>query len=274
MHLRNRVYEALSGSSPHPLARFVSISLIALILLNVLAVMAESVESVRMEYGRWLTGFEIASVAVFSLEYLLRLWSCTSSPRFKHPIAGRVRYIFTPLAIIDLLAILPALLMWTGVDLRVLRILRLTRMLRLAKLGRYSKALQLMGEVARQKREELVLSLMLMLLMLVMASSLMYLVENEQQPEVFSSIPASMWWGITTLTTVGYGDAYPITVTGKLLGAAIAVMGIGLFALPAGIIASAFVELRGQQKVTEAGVCPHCGNPLREQTLRDKANRE
>lgn len=274
MLIRNHVHEALSGSSANKLARLVSVTLIVLILLNVLAVMAESVESLRVEYGAWLTGFEVASVAVFSLEYLLRLWSCTSSPRFKHPIADRVRYIFTPLAIIDLLAILPALLMWTGVDLRVLRILRLTRMLRLAKLGRYSKALQLMGEVARQKREELVLSLMLMFLMLVVASSLMYLVENEQQPEVFSSIPASMWWGITTLTTVGYGDAYPITIMGKLLGAAIAVMGIGLFALPAGIIASAFVELRGQQKVAEAGVCSHCGNPLGEQTFRDKANRE
>lgn len=274
MLIRNHVHVALSGSSANKLARRVSVTLIALILLNVLAVMAESVESLRVEYGAWLTGFEVASVAVFSLEYLLRLWSCTSSPRFKHPIVGRVRYIFTPLAIIDLLAILPALLMWTGVDLRVLRILRLTRLLRLAKLGRYSKALQLMGEVARQKREELVLSLMLMLLMLVVASSLMYLVENEQQPEVFSSIPASMWWGITTLTTVGYGDAYPITILGKLLGAAIAVMGIGLFALPAGIIASAFVELRGQQNVAKVGACPHCGNPLEEQTRRDKANRE
>lgn len=262
MPIRNRVHDALSGSSADRLARFVSVSLIALILLNVLAVMAESVESVRMEYGAWLMGFEWASVAVFSLEYLLRLWSCTSSPRFKPPIAGRIRYIFTPLAIIDLLAILPALLMWTGVDLRVLRILRLTRMLRLAKLGRYSKALQLMGEVARQKREELMLSLMLMLMMLVVASSLIYLVENEQQPEVFSSIPASMWWGITTLTTVGYGDAYPVTVLGKLLGAAIAVMGIGLFALPAGIIASAFVELRGQREAARTAVCPHCGERI------------
>ncbi|NDP48833.1 MAG: ion transporter [Sulfuriferula multivorans] len=268
MQIRNRVHEALSGTSTDRLTRLVSVALIALILLNVLAVMAESVESVRMEYGAWLTGFEWVSVAVFSLEYLLRLWSCTSLPRFKNPVTGRVRYIFTPMAIIDLLAILPALLMWTGVDLRVLRILRLTRMLRLAKLGRYSKALQMMGEVARQKREELVLSLMLMLLMLVVASSLIYLVENEQQPDVFSSIPASMWWGITTLTTVGYGDAYPMTVMGKLLGAAIAVMGIGLFALPAGIIASAFVELQSQQKAVASSVCPHCEKPLGGKSLR------
>lgn len=262
MLLRNRVYQALSGTPTNKLARVVSVSLIALILLNVLAVMAESVEWVRMQYDTWLMGFETFSVAIFSLEYLLRIWSCTSAPRFEHPTTGRVRYIFTPLAIVDLLAILPTLLMWTGVDLRVLRILRLTRMFRLAKLARYSKALQAMGEVARQKREELVLSLILMFLMLVVASSLMYMVENAQQPEVFSSIPASMWWGITTLTTVGYGDVYPVTTLGKLLAAAIAVMGIGLFALPAGIIASAFVELRGEQKSNTSNICPHCGKSL------------
>lgn len=262
MPMRNRVYQALSGIPTDRVSRIVSTSLVVLILLNVLAVMAESVKSVEMQYGAWLSYFEAFSVTIFSLEYLLRLWAVTSIQRYGQPIVGRLRYILTPMAAVDLLAILPALLMWTGVDLRILRILRLTRMFRLAKLGRYSMALQAMGHVAREKREELVLSLMLMLVMLLVASSLMYLVENEQQPEVFSSIPASMWWGITTLTTVGYGDLYPITAMGKLLGAIIAVMGIGLFALPAGIIASAFVELRGQQKSQHHSNCPHCGKQL------------
>jgi voltage-gated potassium channel len=162
---------------------------------------------------------------------------------------------------VDLLAILPTLLMWGGVDLRVLRVLRLTRMLRLAKLGRYSKAVQTLGQVVRLKREELILSLVLMLFMLVVASSLMFMVESQQQPEAFSSIPATMWWTVMTLTTVGYGDVFPITTAGKLLASGIAVLGIGLFALPAGLVASAFVELRGRQQ-PHASTCPHCGKTL------------
>lgn len=161
----------------------------------------------------------------------------------------------------DLLAILPTLLMWGGVDLRVLRVLRLTRMLRLAKLGRYSKAIHTLGQVVRLKQEELVLALVLMLFMMVVASSLMYMVESQQQPQAFSSIPATMWWTVMTLTTVGYGDVFPITTAGKLLASGIAILGIGLFALPAGLVASAFVELRSQQQ-PHLATCPHCGKTL------------
>lgn len=262
MHLRNRVNQVLSGQPTDRLAQATSVFLIALILLNVLAVMAESVEDVHLQFAPWLSVFETFSVCIFTVEYLLRLWSCTSQPEYAHPLSGRIRYAATPLALIDLLAILPALLTWAGIDLRVLRLLRLARMLRLAKLGRYSKALQLMGNAAQLKREELVLSLAAMIFMLILAASLMYMAEHEQQPEAFSSIPATMWWAAATLTTVGYGDVYPITAIGKVLGSVIAILGIGLFALPAGIIASAFIELRGQQNSTTLSHCPHCGKPL------------
>lgn len=261
--IQKRVYQALSGSAADRTGRLVSFGLIVLILLNVLAVMVESMSSFQHRYGDWLAGFEIFSVSVFVLEYLLRLWACSSEPRFSSPILGRLRFSISPLAVIDLLAVLPALIMWTGVDLRFLRVLRLTRMLRVAKLGRYSTALHLMGQVARQKREELLLSLMLMLLLLVLSSSLMYLAEHDRQPEAFSSIPAAMWWGVMTLTTVGYGDVYPVTIPGKVLGALIAVMGIGLFALPAGILGSGFVGMRTERKDAMPPThCPHCGKPL------------
>lgn len=262
MDLKTRVYQAIGGAPTSKVARAISVLLMTLILVNVLAVIVESVESISARYGAYLAAFETFSVTVFATEYLLRVWSCTSAPRFQGVFTGRLRYIFTPLAIIDLLAILPALLMWSGIDLRVLRMVRMVRMFRLAKLGRYSRTLQTMVDLVRHKREELALSLMLMLTMLVIASSLMYTVENAQQPEAFSSIPASMWWGITTLTTVGYGDVYPVTAIGKLLAASISVIGIGLFALPAGIIASAFVELNGREKSSAPGVCPHCGERL------------
>jgi voltage-gated potassium channel len=261
MSLKNRVFQALSGEPADKLARTVSLGLVTLILLNVLAVMAESVASIRLSYGAWLAHVEMVSVSIFALEYLMRVWTCTSLPQYRSPLGGRLRYMLTPLALVDLLAILPTLLMWGGVDLRVLRVLRLARMLRLAKLGRYSKSIRTFGQVVRLKQEELILALVLMLAMMVVASSLMYMVESQQQPQAFSSIPATMWWTVMTLTTVGYGDVFPITTAGKLLASGIAILGIGLFALPAGIVASAFLELRGQQQGQPA-TCPHCGKAL------------
>ena len=257
-----RVQEVLTGVASDTFGRVVMFSLIGLILFNVLAVMAESVAWIKADYGDWLAGFEIFSVTVFVIEYMLRVWSCTANRRFRRPVRGRLRFALTPLAIVDLLAVLPTLLLWAGVDLRFLRLVRLARLMRLAKLGRYSRALQAIWQVVRSKRAELLMALMWMGVLLVMASSIMYMAENEQQPEAFSSIPAAMWWGIITLTTVGYGDIYPITTLGKLTAAVIAVVGIGLFALPAGILGSAFVELREQQKAKRESVCPHCGKPV------------
>lgn len=260
--LKGRIHLVLSGAATDHVGRIVSFGLIGLILLNVLAVMAESVAGIKASYGSWLTGFEAISVAVFIMEYVLRVWSCTANPLYTHRVTGRIRFVVTPLAIIDLLAVLPSILFWAGVDLRFLRVVRLARLIRLGKLGRYSTALQSMWLAVRSRRDELVMALMLMALILVLASSLMYMAENDRQPEAFSSIPATMWWGIMTLTTVGYGDVYPVTVLGKLTAAVIAVVGIGLFALPAGIVGSAFVELREQQKAARQGACPHCGKHL------------
>jgi voltage-gated potassium channel len=264
--VRRRVQQILSDPTSDRIGRIVSLGLIALILLNVLAVMAESVTGIADAHGAWLAGFEILSVTIFLIEYLLRVWSCTASPLYPHPLWGRIRFALTPLAIIDLLAVLPTLLLWIGmgVDLRFLRILRLARLMRIAKLGRYSRALQSMGLAVRGRREELLMAVVLMVMILVVASSLMYMAERDRQPEAFSSIPATMWWGIMTLTTVGYGDVYPITALGKLTAALVAVAGIGLFALPAGIVGSAFIELREQRKATREGACPHCGKPIPE----------
>jgi voltage-gated potassium channel len=268
---RATVYQALSGDTSTRPNRMVSLVLVLLILLNVLAVVLGSVESLEAQYGTLFDYFESFSVAVFLAEYLLRVWSCTAVLHYRSPTMGRLRFMLTPLAIIDLLSILPTLLVWTGIDLRFLRMLRLVRMLRLAKLGRYSEALQLMGHVLKQKRESLLLSLAVMLLVLVVSSSLIFMTEHDQQPEAFSSIPASMWWGIMTLTTVGYGDIYPITPVGKLLGAFISICGIAMFALPTAILGSAFFEFTELRKLpTAPRVCPHCGKPVDDDTTEQE----
>jgi voltage-gated potassium channel len=260
--MRRRIYEILEvAREGDRVSHLFDVGLMILIVLNVVAILAESTVDLHRGNEHLFRDFEVFSVAVFSFEYVLRIWSCTSDPRFSHPVRGRLAYLAQPMLVVDLLAILPFYVAFLHVDLRVLRALRLLRILRLMKLARYSHALQVFGRVLRAKSPELLSTILLMLLMLVVASSLMFSVENEAQPQVFSSIPVTMWWGVATLTTVGYGDMAPVTGLGRLLGSVIAVLGIGMFALPAGILGAAFTE--EMRRATEARQCPHCGGPLR-----------
>lgn len=216
--------------------------IISLIASNVLAVMLETVASIRQSAGPFFKWFEFISVAIFTLEYALRLWSCTVLPSYSSPITGRLRYAVRPMLVIDLLAILPAYLIFLPIDLRALRALRLFRIFRLLKLQRYSIAMQTLNRVLLAKKEELLFSLSALLFLLLIASTLMYYAEHEAQPSAFSSIPTTMWWGVSALTTVGYGDVYPVTAMGKVLASVIAILGIGMFALPAGILGGGFAE--------------------------------
>jgi voltage-gated potassium channel len=257
--IRNILEDTPEAGAP---ARVVSLVFMVVILLNVLAVILETVPALSLRYARGFQLFEIFSVALFTIEYVLRLWACTLDPRFSHPVTGRLRYAVHPLALIDLIVILPFWLpMIVPVDLRALRALRLLRLFSVFKMGRYSESLQTLGRVFVAKKEELTVTMFMILMVLVMISSVMYFVEHDSQPNVFSSIPASMWWAVVTLTTVGYGDIYPVTSLGKVLGSVIAVLGIGMFALPAGILGSGFVdELHKKRRPSRD--CPHCGKTL------------
>ncbi len=263
MELKKRVYEILDVAAPGDHAsRVFDIFILTLIAFNVVALILETVEPVYDALSRLFSVFEIVSVLIFSLEYILRLWSSTVNPAYTAPVVGRLRFACTPLLIIDLLAVLPFYLPFLGLDLRFVRAVRLFRLFRVAKLGRYSQALQTFGRIFLSKKEELLTIVILLLLLLVLASSLMYFAEHEAQPEVFASIPHSMWWSIITLTTVGYGDVYPITAGGKVLAAVIAVLGIGMFALPTGILGAAFVE-EIQTRRKGSRLCPHCGKEIK-----------
>jgi voltage-gated potassium channel len=234
--------------------------ILALIFLNVLAGIFGTVAEVERPFGFYLYAFEVFSVGVFTVEYLARLWACTVVPRYARPVWGRLRFAFSPLALIDLFAILPFYLPLLGVDLRFVRVFRLARLFRVAKLGRYVDSLHLFGRIWRAKREELLVSLVLWAFLLIASASLMYYAEHDAQPEAFPNIPATMWWAVMTLTTVGYGDVYPISTAGRLIGAFVAVLGIGLFALPTAILGSGFIEAIQERK--RKRVCPHCGQPL------------
>lgn len=234
--------------------------ILVLILLNVLAGIAGTVAAVEQQFGFYLYVFEVFSVGVFTVEYLARLWACTVAPRYAHPVWGRLRFALSPLALIDLFAILPFYLPLFGLDLRFVRVFRLARLFRVAKLGRYVDSLQLFGRIWRAKREELMVTSVLWVFLLITSASLMYYAEHSAQPEAFPDIPTTMWWAVMTLTTVGYGDVYPISTTGRVIGAFVAVLGIGLFALPTAILGSGFIEAIQERK--QKRVCPHCRQPL------------
>lgn len=242
--------------------------ILIMIALNVACVILESMRSLREAWGVWFDRFEVFSVIVFTVEYLLRLAACVENPMYSRPILGRVKAAFSGLMLIDLLAILPFYLPFMSVDLRSIRSLRMFRVFRIAKVTRYSKAMQTLGRVFWSRRSELAVAGYAVVVVLILSSSLMYYVENETQPEAFSSIPRAMWWTVATITTVGYGDVYPLTPMGKLLGSIIAFMGIGMFAVPTGILGAGFLdEIRPRKRTREK--CPHCGKELNDNKADD-----
>lgn len=235
--LRQRTYAVLSGARADHAAKALNLALMLLILANVLAVVVGSVDEVQARWGRFLGLFELVSVAVFTVEYLTRVWACIESPLYQG-WRGRLRYMRTPMAIIDLIAIAPFYLgLWWELDARLLRVVRL---MRLFKLTRHSASMDLLLTVLRKEFGTVLSAMFIMVIIIVLAASGIYLIERDVQPESFGNIPQSMWWAAVTLTTVGYGDAVPVTVAGKLFGFLITVAGVGMVALPAGILASGF----------------------------------
>jgi voltage-gated potassium channel len=256
--LRAHFYDLLNShdGGQTTLERVVDWTLIGLVLLNTATVVLDSVKRIDAHYHPLFAGIELVSIYVFTIEYVLRVWSCVENDRYSQPWWGRLRFIFSPLALIDLLAVLP---FYLSMGLLDLRFLRLVRLLRLLKVTRYVRALHVIGQVVRRKRAELLVTLGMIGLILLLVSSVMYSIESVAQPDKFGSIPDTMWWGVATLTTVGYGDVYPITPAGKVFSSIIAVLGLGLFAIPTGILASGFNEqLQERRAGEEATTCPAC----------------
>jgi voltage-gated potassium channel len=240
-HWRREVHDVLEvGGDAHPAGRFVNAFIVVLIVLNAIAFAAETVDGLDARYGFYFRVFNVFSVAVFSIEYLLRLWSAVEIPMLSRmrPWQARLRFALRPMMLIDLFAVLPFYFSWLyPMDLRLLRVLRLFRLL---KLVRYSPALQTLGRVLADEYRALLGALLIILVLLLFASTAVYFLEREAQPDKFGSIPAAAWWALATLTTVGYGDIVPITPLGKLLGGVVMLLGVGMIALPVAIISTGF----------------------------------
>lgn len=218
----------------------IDLFLIALIAVNVAAVVLETVESIHARFRTEFAVIEFVSVVIFTVEYAIRLWTCVENEEFAGARSPRLKYALSPMAIIDLIAILPFYLsIFVTFDLRFLRVLRL---LRVFKLTRYSNAMSMLLQVFREEASAFFAGFFILMVLLILAASGAYLVEHDTQPEKFGSIPHAMWWAMATLTTVGYGDVTPITPTGQIFGALVTVIGVGMAALPAGILASGLAD--------------------------------
>ena len=246
--LRRRTYELLStGPGANGAGRAVDLLLIALISASVIAVILESISTVEARYSGAFYWFEVVTVAVFTIEYLARVWCSVEAEDVRTTSQGataaRLRFAMSFHAIIDLLAILPFYLLTFGLlgnaDMRFLRVIRLLRVL---KLTRYSVALNTLVTTFAENGRALSAAFFILLTVMLLAASGIYYFERDAQPVAFGSIPAAMWWAFATLTTVGYGDVTPLTVGGKIFGAAITVVGLGMVALPTGILASGFAH--------------------------------
>jgi voltage-gated potassium channel len=217
-----------------------------LIVANVIAMILESHVSIRNVYGSYFHIFEAISIYIFSFEYLYRIRLSFQEKKMK----GVYKYVFSAYGLIDLISILPFFLnQLVKVDGRFLRILRLFRLTRIFKLGRGSSSLKLFIKALNGVKNELKFTLFLSLLAILFSASAIYYLEHESQPEKFSSITESIWWATVSLATVGYGDVYPVTAGGKIFASIISLIGIGIVAIPTGIISASFVEeIHNQRK--------------------------
>ena len=263
--MRRRVYEILElGQGGDRVSRAVDLGLIALITASVAALVVSTDARIYAAAPGFFTYFELAAFSIFAVEYLLRIWACTADPRFAHPVTGRLRFALRPIMIADAAAVLTYFIVLiaplTGLDLGAFRALRLVS--RTARMARYSPGLQALASVMAARKNELLAMVSVIGALLVMASSLMYFVEGPAQPDKFSSIPAAMWWSVITITTVGYGDVAPVTPLGRLLSGVIALLAVGIIALPAGIMGSGFWEQVNRGESAAGRTCPHCGGEI------------
>jgi len=230
------------AESPPWSNRLLNWVLIALVLLSVVGAVVETMADLAARVGWLLRLVEAISVAVMAVEYALRLWVAPEREAIgtSEPWRARLHYATSFVGVIDLIAVLPALVaMVVPVPVDVLRVFRVLRVL---KLARYAPALTLFAAVIRNESRPLLATLLVVIILLVLEASIMYVLERAAQPHVFASIPHAMWWAIVTIATVGYGDMYPITPLGRIFGGMVMVIGIAVFAVPAGILATGFAN--------------------------------
>lgn len=277
--LRARLAELLEPRQEGDrLGQLVDLSLMLLIIANVIVAMLSTMPAYESRWSTEFNRFEIISVIIFTVEYLARIWTCVDLPRYhgRSAFSARVKWMLSPLGLIDLLAVLPFyVLLFLPVDsgsALVLRLFRALRLMRIFKLARYTTALEILHNVVRREAHSLLMITGLLLILLVISAWGMYLLESAVQPQQFDSVPAALWWAVITLTTVGYGDVVPVTAGGRFFAGTIAIIGVAMAALPAGVLAAGFGhEMRRREQtynralrtaLADGSITPHQAHQL------------
>lgn len=272
-YLEHKIYNLIREDDVNTFhADIVDGFLMLLVITSVFVAFFNTFE-IASNFQNTLNFLELLFVVLFTIEYVLRLWTAELMYPQMDPWKARIKYAITPMAIIDLLSILPFYLPITGIRVGTLKAFRLVRLLRVFKINRYTSALTLIGRVLRTRASQLISSIGVIAVLIFIASMLMFDIEHQAQPEVFNNALSAMWWAMSTITTVGYGDIYPITTLGRVLSALITFLGIGLTAIPTGIISAGFIEqstvLKNEREKKKeyhnqegAKYCGHCGQPI------------
>jgi voltage-gated potassium channel len=263
--IKQKIYNLVEkGSHGSKINLLFDYFIIVLIILNVVAIALDTLTGLSEPLRIMLRKFELVSIGIFTIEFILRIYVSDITHPAKSKMASAAKFIFSPFGIIDLLAILPFYIPFIiKIDLRFLRLIRLIRFFRVLKISRYNSTLKLIRDVLKEKRAELGMTFFVAGLFLLVSGFVMFSVENPVQPDKFPNIFASIWWAVATMTTSGYGDIYPITTLGKIISGIVAFLGIGLIALPTGIISAGFIEKINKSKnEKKTYFCPHCGKEV------------
>ena len=257
---RRRTYSAFfGGERDHGIPGVIDFIIFAMIMLSILLMTLESVDWMRIQYKPKFHALDMIVTFVFIFEYLCRLYCCVENEMYRRPILGRIRYMLSASAIIDFIAIMPFFL--AMVSTTTVPWLWALRLLRMLKLGRYSKSVSTIMAVIREERAVLSAAIMMLFLLTIFAASGIYVAEHAAQPDKFTSIPVSMYWAVITLTSIGYGDYYPITPIGQALTMMLAIAGLGMIALPAGILANGFSQrIKSVQKSRHHKISAHAAD--------------
>ena len=265
--LKTRVYKILQPQNNYIGGAVFNWFIIFLVVNDVFTTIIET----SLLPGRVLNAFiliEYITVAIFTVEYLSRLWTADMMYPEKNSSSARLKYAFTLMMLVDFMAIAPFYLHFLlPIDVNILRVFRVLRVLRLIKVNQYVKALSSVGEVLKKKSLQLLISIFIIFTLMIVASILMYTVEHDAQPEVFTNALSGLWWAATTISTIGYGDIYPVTVLGKIFGTIFSLLNIGLIAVPTGIISAGFIEDTGRKYAEKRKIkryCPYCGENIDE----------
>ena len=260
MNIQDKLYTLFEKPGKSHTSFIINTLIYILIIISIINLMLYSVDPIREKYGYALDLIRNIIMPIFVLEYILRIYASGSLDKYKG-VMGKLKYAITPYALIDLLSVLPYLLVNTGFNSSFIRSLRLLRIFRLFRVRKYAIFVQLMKRILDNIKEELIVLLFYTVVIIVILSFIMFEVEHPAQPEVFSNVFETIWWSVATLTTVGYGDMYPVTAVGKLITSIITILGIGFIAIPGGMFASEFISAIEEEKKQKKNVdaCPKCG---------------